>query len=68
MRYMRSAKSPNLELFSDIIYITGREIEGSGYLLFDFIAKPLYEVCVIRIKEEVRRGAQFVSIGIQAVC
>jgi hypothetical protein len=33
----------------DIIYITEREIKGSGWLLFVFLEKPLHEVCLIRI-------------------
>jgi hypothetical protein len=30
-----------------------RETKGSGQLLFVFLEKPLYEVCLIRIKEQV---------------
>jgi hypothetical protein len=30
-----------------------REIKGSGWLLFVVLEKPLYEVCLIRIKEHV---------------
>jgi hypothetical protein len=35
-----------------------REIKGSGWLLFVVLEKPLYEICLIRIKEHVgeKRG------------
>ena len=32
-------------------HIAEREVKGSDWLLFVFLEKPLYEVCLIRIKE-----------------
>ena len=34
-------------------HIAEREIKGSGLLLLVFLEKPLHEVCLIRIKEQV---------------
>ena len=54
--------------WKDIIYIAEIEIKGSGKLLFVFLEKLLYEVCLIRIKNNsARRGAQLVPIGMLAV-
>jgi hypothetical protein len=36
-----------------VIYIAERETKGSGQLLFVFLEKPLYEVYLIRINEQV---------------
>ena len=36
------------------VYIEEMEIKGSVYLLFVFLEKPMYEVCLIRIKNQVR--------------
>jgi hypothetical protein len=59
IRYSRACGSyqdfldSGLLLTRDIIYIAEREIKGSGELFFVFLEKPLYEVCLIRIKEQV---------------
>ena len=37
----------------DITDIAERQIKGPGYRLFGYLEKPLYEVCFIRIKEQV---------------
>ena len=34
-------------------HITEREIKGLSQFLFIFLQKPLYEVCLVRIKEQV---------------
>jgi hypothetical protein len=52
----------------DIIYIEEREIKGSGSLLFDFLEKPLYEVCLIRIKEQVSKKRSTVCTHRYANC
>ena len=38
---------------NDIIYIQERDIKGSGQFLFVFLEKSLYNVCLIRLKEQV---------------
>jgi hypothetical protein len=50
---MKNITKPRIVQRKDIIYIAERETKGSGQLLFVFLEKPLYEVCLIRIKEQV---------------
>ena len=45
-----------MELFiylKDITDVAERQIKGPGYRLFGYLEKPLYEVCFIRMKEQV---------------
>jgi hypothetical protein len=42
-----------------------REIKGSGWLLFVVLEKPLYEVCLIRIKEHVGEKRSTVPLLLQ---
>jgi len=51
---MPSTKSPNLEVSSErTSSITEREIKGLGYVLSVCLVKPLYEVCLRRIRKQV---------------
>jgi hypothetical protein len=54
--------------WKDIIYITECEIKGSGNLLFVFIEKLLYEVCLIRIKKQVVEKRSTVGIHRSVDC
>jgi len=42
-----------IEITKLFIYIAERVINGLGYLLFVLPVKPIYEVCLVRIKEQV---------------
>ena len=56
------------EITKDIIYIVEREIKGSGQFLFVFLEKPLYEVCLIQIKEQVGEKRSTVCTHRHADC
>ena len=43
------------------MYIAEHEVKGSGYLLFVVLEKPLYEVCLVRIKEQVHKKGSTVA-------
>jgi hypothetical protein len=38
--------------FSNVYVIAEREIKWLGYIVFVFREKPLYEVCLVRLKEQ----------------
>ena len=51
---MRSTKSPNLKLFSERTSFILRNVKLKDRAsFFSIFEKPLYEVCLIRIKEQV---------------
>ena len=56
------------EITKLFIYIAGRVIKRLGQLLFVFLEKPLYKVCLIRIKEQVRNRRSTVCTHRYADC
>ena len=56
----------SIQNLSRTVYIIG--IKGSGQFFFVFLAKPLYEVCLIRIKKQVAEKRSTVCTHRYADC
>ena len=66
---MPSTKSPNVEVSSErTSSITEREIKGSCYVLSVCLVKPLYEVCLRRIRKQVGENRSTVCTNSYADC